>query len=332
MDQCAGIIPSGLHMDVLQSRSLRQGTSPARVVILMCTHNGARFLAQQLDSIAAQTYPHWRMVVSDDGSTDGTIALLRAFAERPISKGRIDVRNGPKQGATANFLSLATDAGIESEYFAYCDQDDIWFREKLERAVTWLAVHDDVPALYCTRTVLTNAQGRSLGRSPRFGKAPSFRNALVQNVGGGNTMVFNQRARALLIAAVPCDIVCYDWWTYMLVSGAGGLVHYEPLPAVAYRQHSNNQIGSNKGFAAALKRFKMLLLGEWVAWNDRNSAALIKNAFLLSSENRELLKAFYTMRKGTLVQRLRTWWQIGLYRQTLLGQLTLLFATIFRRL
>jgi hypothetical protein len=139
-------------------------------------------------------------------------------------------------------------------------------------------------------------------------------------------------ARALLLAAVPSDIVCYDWWTYMLVSRAGGLVHYEPLPAVAYRQHSSNQIGSNKGFAAALKRIKMLLLGEWVAWNDRNFAALIKNAFLLSSENREVLKAFYTMRKGRLFQRLRTWRQIGLYRQTPLGQLTLLFATIFRRL
>jgi glycosyltransferase involved in cell wall biosynthesis len=112
-------------MSVLDSTAVSlPDINPDMVTILICTHNGARYLGQQLNSISSQTYSHWRMVASDDGSTDSTGALLREFAERPENKGRVDIRNGPEQGATANFLSLATDSGIEGGYFAYCDQDD----------------------------------------------------------------------------------------------------------------------------------------------------------------------------------------------------------------
>jgi glycosyltransferase involved in cell wall biosynthesis len=314
-------------------QALAKTNAPACITILMCTLNGARFLQPQLNSLATQSYPHWRLFVSDDGSTDSTLPQLRAFAKLHDNGERFEIRRGPQQGATANFLSLVKDRSIDGDYFAYCDQDDVWFADKLERALAWLqTAGEEIPLLYCSRTMLTDAQGNHLGRSPRFRKAPSFRNALVQNVGGGNTMVFNRSARALLLAADPCDTVCYDWWTYMLVSGAGGRVHYDPLPTVAYRQHSANQIGSNKGLVAALKRLNMLLVGEWVSWNDRNSAALKKNSFLLSPENKKLLDGFHRLRKGTLLQRLRTWRQMGLYRQTALGQLTLLLATLFRRL
>jgi glycosyltransferase involved in cell wall biosynthesis len=312
---------------------LSVASAPPCVTILMCTRNGARFLEHQLNSIVSQSYPHWRLIASDDGSTDVTLALLRAFSERQENTERVEIRKGPELGATANFLSLVTDRRIDGDYFAYCDQDDVWFADKLERALAWLGATGEVlPALYCSRTVLTNAEGKPLGLSPRFRKTPSFRNALVQNIGGGNTMVFNKRARELLLAALPADVVSCDWWTYMLVSGAGGRVHYDEEPAVAYRQHSANAIGANKGFAAGLRRLKMLLLGEWVSWNDRNAAALKMNSFLLSPENQEVLEAFSKLRKGTLEQRLHAWRWMGVYRQTALGQFTLLLATIFRRL
>src|SRR5207253_1787714 len=99
------------------------------------------------------------------------------------------VRNGPANGVCANFLSLATDPAIDADYFAFSDQDDVWYRDKLRRALTWLAtVPGDVPALYCGRTELMSIDGRSYGLSPLFTRPPTFRNALVQNLGGGNTM------------------------------------------------------------------------------------------------------------------------------------------------
>ncbi len=112
---------------------------------------------------------------------------------------------GPKQGHWKNFLSLLHNqpADADAELFAFSDQDDIWYPEKLRRAADWFSIQPkDVPALYFTRTELMGEDGAHLGYSPLFKRKPSFQNALVQNIGGGNTMVFNRAAR-LLLAQTP---------------------------------------------------------------------------------------------------------------------------------
>nr|WP_308809978.1 glycosyltransferase [Pseudomonas sp. MD195_PC81_125] len=105
-----------------------------RIAILLCTFNGERFLAQQLESIARQTCPDWFVVVSDDGSTDSTLELLREYSER-WGDGKLSVRQGPRSGYAANFLSLTCDKTIEADYYAWADQDDIWQANKLECAL-----------------------------------------------------------------------------------------------------------------------------------------------------------------------------------------------------
>lgn len=305
---------------------------PASVTILLCTFNGERFLAEQLNSIAAQTYTHWRLVVSDDGSSDATCALLEDFAERPENRDRVELRSGARQGAVMNFLSLATDKTISGTCFAYCDQDDVWFPDKIERALTWLGAQSViVPALYCSRTATVTPDGRQVGLSPLFRKAPSFNNALVQSLAGGNTMVFNEAARALLIAAGTRDVVAHDWWTYMLVSGAGGIVYYDEVPSLAYRQHEGNQIGAGRGVKAACARGWMVLKGQWVAWTDRNVAALRDNAALLTPQNLAALRAFCRLRDAPFCRKLRMGRQMGIYRQTSLGQLRLIIGLLLRR-
>jgi glycosyltransferase involved in cell wall biosynthesis len=325
--------PDGDGVPAVADGRSTQAQTMVPVTILLCTLNGGQFLEEQLASIASQSYPHWRIVASDDGSTDATLAVLESFVARHEDERRVEIRKGPDCGPTANFLSLAADPAIDGTYFAYCDQDDIWYPDKLERAVVWLAtISAEVPALYCARTTLIDLKGRYLGRSRLFHKAPDFRNALVQSLAGANTMVFNRAARALLIAAGNRDVVAHDWWTYLLVSGAGGSVYYDPIPSVAYRQHRANQFGSNIGFFAVIWRLTMFLRGEWTRWNDRNAAALARCAFLLNATSRERLAAFSVLRSGSLIQRLRAWQQLGLYRQTRAGQLMLMFATIFRRI
>ena len=106
------------------------------VAILLCTKNGSRFLPEQLNSVASQTHTNWKIFASDDGSTDATLSTLLQFAE--LHAKRVLLRDGPRQGFTKNFLSLAADPTINADYFAYCDQDDVWHDEKLTRAVTWL--------------------------------------------------------------------------------------------------------------------------------------------------------------------------------------------------
>ena len=117
-------------------------------------------------------------------------------------------------------MSLLSDADIVGDFFACCDQDDVWWPDKLERALQWLhTVPEHVPAVYFSRTRNVDASGNIIGCSPLFRRPPNFRNALVQSIGGGNTMVFNRAARELLVAAGPVDVASHDWWTYLLVSG-----------------------------------------------------------------------------------------------------------------
>ncbi len=146
----------------VDNRVPQAGIDAAQVAILMCTKDGAAFLDEQLGSIADQSHANWSLFVSDDGSTDETREILRRFAESHAQK--TTIRNGPGKGVCANFLSLATDMTIDADYFAFSDQDDIWYKNKLNRALNWLAtVPADVPALYCGRTELVSDDGRSYG-------------------------------------------------------------------------------------------------------------------------------------------------------------------------
>src|ERR1700733_8685046 len=104
-----------------------------RIAVLLCTYNGARFLPAQLDSLAAQTFADWQLFVSDDGSSDDTFAIVAQYQDR-LGVAPVQVRKGPCQGFVKNFLSLACDPSLAFDYYAYCDQDDVWEPDKLARA------------------------------------------------------------------------------------------------------------------------------------------------------------------------------------------------------
>jgi glycosyltransferase involved in cell wall biosynthesis len=304
----------------------------AHVAILMGTRDGAAFLPDQLRSLADQSHANWSLVVSDDGSRDITRAIAERFAAAHPQ--RVVVRAGPQRGATVNFLSLATDPAIAADVFAFCDQDDVWHADKLTHALARLGtVPAGVPALYCGRTELMTEDGRSYGLSPLFRRPPSFRNALVQNLGGGNTMVFNRAAKALAEAAGAQDVVLHDWWLYQLVAGADGVVLYDPQPMVKYRQHPGNLIGSNQGGPARLLRLRLMLGGRFRDWNATNIAALRRlPAHLITPENRRVLDLFAAAREGSLSKRLASLRRSGVYRQTMLGNLGLIAAAALNRL
>lgn len=305
----------------------------AKVAILMCTYNGEAFLGEQLDSFVRQTHANWNLVVSDDGSRDGTLALLESCSDS-WGAGRLSVVRGPNRGFAANFLSLTCRDDIQADFFAWSDQDDIWSEDKIQVALAWLqTIPQHIPALYCGRTELISESGAPLGVSPLFCLPPGFANALVQSIAGGNTMVFNQAARDLIReAGADISVPAHDWWAYQLVSGAGGLVQYDSEPKVRYRQHSENLIGSNTGWSARLVRLRMVFQGRFCEWNEQNIQALQSMQHRLCDDQRAMLARFNLARNQTLFRRVRGMRLAGLYRQTLLGNLGLILATLLKKI
>lgn len=300
-----------------------------KVAILLCTHNGERFLAEQLDSIAAQTHSNWVIYASDDGSKDNTIQILESYKSQ-WQPGRLCIEQGPCRGFADNFISITRKSTIEADYYAYSDQDDIWDDNKLEIAISRLKSDPTgKPALYCSRTRLIDAENRMTGFSPLFSKVPSFRNALVQNIGGGNTMVFNSAARDLIIKANEYNsLPSHDWWAYIVISGCGGKVIYDNLCHINYRQHSANLVGSNNTWRARFNRLRAVWSGQFIKWNNQNIAVLCAMRGHLTAENQEILDLYIKMRKAGHMKRLIMYMRSGVYRQTFLENLMLLTALI----
>ena len=308
------------------------GSLAARVAILMCTKDGTAFIDDQLRSIAEQTHKNWTLIVSDDGSMDRTVAQVEQFAKAQAQK--VTIRKGPGMGVCANFLSLANDPSIEADYFTFSDQDDVWYPDKLQRALAFMGrVPPDVPSMYCGRTELMSVDQQSAGCSPLFVRPPAFENALVQSLAGGNTMMFNRAVKKILEQITTTDVVLHDWWVYQIVTALGGIVFYDPEPMVKYRQHSDNVIGSNSGWRARLARLFPVLGGRFRDWNTKNIRALQKlPSHLITPKNREVLELFIKSRNAPLLKRLYFVKKSGIYRQSPLDNFNLFAAAILKRL
>ena len=246
----------------------------------------------------------------------------------------VGIRSGPRQGFVQNFLSLACHPSITCDYFAYSDQDDISEPDKLSRAVEWLqTLRSDLPAMYCSRTRLIDEDGRACGLSPLFRREPNFRNALVQSIAGGNTMVFNQAARQLLAnCGSDVGVPLHDWWTYLVITAAGGEVHYDPRPSIQHRDHSQNVVGSNIGWRNRVRRLQMLAAGDFERLTDLNVGALAPFRPRMTPENRALFDLFCASRKRGFFGRQISFLKTGVYRQTLPGNLGLVFAVMAKKI
>lgn len=325
--------PDGLMPAIDSPRTPAQSRGADHVVILLALFEGAECLDDQLGSLLCQSHRDWSLIASDDGSTDRGPDILRRFAES--NPGRdITLIDGPRMGFAQNFLHLLRAAGPDAPFVSFCDQDDVWLPHKTERAVRALRDIDaDTPAMYCGRTLHCDEDLQPLRASPLFPKEPSFRNALVQNIGGGNTMVLNNAALRMLAEASTRveGIVSHDWWAYQMITGAGGVVLYEREPALLYRQHGGNAVGANGTARTALRRFLRVMQGRFRDWKDENVEALQANADLLTPENRVTLEAFAQARRKPLARRVGAMARIGLHRQSARDNLALWFAILTGR-
>lgn len=290
--------------------------------VLLCAHNGAAYIAEQLDSILRQDVAPARIVFFDDNSSDDTLAVAQRFENRlSIEFVHLDKRRSGAAGAfDAILMHAATSPSAFACYFL-CDQDDIWEPFKATRILEQLArVPTGTPALvHSELSCFGNAAaGRaflheSLGHVD-FESSPAhpLRTLLFENVVVGASAAFNH---ALLERAVPMPLSAFmhDWWLAIACVAHGGEIRYINEPLVQYRIHDNSTVGRSGNFLYALpRRLKALRRGISDPWLRHVSDQLLGLPFgaptlpapqfePLFSESRMLL------RDASARRRFRAW-------------------------
>ena len=245
---------------------------PPWVDVLLASYNGMRYLPQQLQSLQEQTLPRFRLLVSDDGSQDGTQALLQQWAQRLGPRMRVLHNPAPGRGVARHFefLMQTSLADAAAPYIAFCDQDDVWQPDKLQRLLARLQQLEqqqgaDRPCLvHCDLAVVDAALAPihpSFVRHQHFDPAHGSDRALLSiNQVTGCAMLIN---RALLQQALPLPdaAVMHDWWCALLAAGGGRA--FVDAPLVLYRQHGANQLGA-KGRSLGQRLARLLREGRAV--------------------------------------------------------------------
>jgi glycosyltransferase involved in cell wall biosynthesis len=223
--------------------------APIRVDILLATFNGAPYLESQIDSIRQQTFRDWRLLISDDGSTDETVEILAAYERRDS---RISISSVERKGGSAaNFLRLVRCS--DGDVFFLADQDDRWERHKIERMLKSVSSRElDEPHFVASDAFVVDDQLvvtadsylRHAGISPM---STTFSKTLVQNPALGCASMGTRGLRSLINSANadPNRMIMHDWW-FAIVASAFGSLRMVPDNLISYRQHSSNELGARK--------------------------------------------------------------------------------------
>lgn len=224
--------------------------------ILLATFNGERWLPDQLASIAQQSRSDWQLLASDDGSSDGTLPLLRAAADADSRIALMSPNTGPPKGAAGNFARLLENLRLPAKTPVFlADQDDSWHPAKLER----LDEHLQNSLLVFSDARIVDADGACTGtlfEALGVGVNVTLSGSLAENPAAGCTMAF--RAELLDLALpVPKTVVNHDWWLMICAASMDSVtVCRETL--VDYRQHAANAVGASRGILRLLKLPRLL--------------------------------------------------------------------------
>ena len=319
----------------------------AKIHIILATYNGEQYLRRQLDSIL-QSYEDFCLHIFDDGSTDETPDILKEY--QTMCPNRIKVSfNEQNLGCTRNFLnglktvydevkkeapSVGTDEYAERHYFMFCDQDDIWYPEKL--SITQKAMRrlekkygSDLPLLVFTDAVVTDADGKEI--SPSFIEqnklnpyAVSTARILTENKCIGCTSMMNEELVCRL-TEVPEQARYHDWWMALLATSFGRM-SYLNRKTLSYCQHGGNVVGVQKFTSYvkdrlfSLKKQKEMLL----ATQQQAAEFLAIYGDCLPEEKAETIKAFALLSEQGFMQRRISVIKHGFFKTGLIRNIGLL--------
>lgn len=226
-----------------------------KIQILLSTYNGEKFLIEQLDSILDQDYPNLSLLIRDDGSSDSTIELIERYIKEHQDI-EIKLIKGENLGVLKSFIDLVENSDNDVDFFAFSDQDDVWFKDKISRGIKALNDNDTYLMYACNYIPVDKKLGSIKYKD--YERKPSFYNAIVENIATGCSIVFNKKLRDYVKGRNVDEASIHDWWFYLVATGLGD-IFYDNEPSFFYRQHEENSIGAKdsliKKWKSRLKRF-----------------------------------------------------------------------------
>lgn len=272
-----------------------------KVNILMPTYNGEKYLRQQLDSIVNQTYKQIDCYIRDDGSTDGTVSIIDEYCNRDffeIKFYKVESR-GINLGYPDCFWELLKSVP-KADYYAFCDQDDLWNENKIQNAVKKLnEVSDNVPAMTFCSFDYYDSNMNYIRSGSNYKNGFNFKRGLYYTYAPGFTQVINNA----LVELLDFDFIlhkqlAHDIWCQWIASSIGEVL-FEETKLANYRRHDMAVTSANASYFQSLKRWwdKEIKGSEMEKWHQ--SLVYFKESYyeLVKTEEKKTLDIFIGNKK-----------------------------------
>lgn len=276
-----------------------------KIAILLCTYNGEKYLKEQIESLMNQTCKDFIILARDDKSSDKSIDILRSYGIKVLEA----KENLGAKGSFAELLGYALE-NTQCKYFMFCDQDDVWKSDKIEKTLKKmelaekkygnipLLVHSDLEVVDENLKIICDSFWEYENLNPKINR---FNRLLIQNTVTGCTTMINKELAEKSIN-IPDQAIMHDWWIALTASYLGKIEILEDK-TVLYRQHGNNTVGAKRNSKVQIIKHAVSLLLSIFRRNDKYIKALKMNidqakAFLikhednLTEDNKKMLEDF----------------------------------------
>lgn len=304
-----------------------------KVQVLLSTYNGEQYIEEQIESLLTQESVDLHILIRDDGSTDQTVNKLHHYSN--LYPDKITVLTAPNIGVVASYFELLEVCSDQYDFYAFCDQDDVWDRDKIIQAVRLLqSTSKDEALMYCSPTRMVTENLSYLSTWPQPPPRPlTLYNSLIENVAVGCTTVLNRTAVKLIKNNFPStvpNVIMHDWWAYVIVSAFGQVI-FDSNSFIQYRQHSHNVLGGqvDNWLGKWKKRLRRFLKGQ----NHHILSRQAREFFtcyhsMLSAEQRVQIQRFLDVLDRSMLHRMWYAFQTPFYRQVFTDNLIYKFVYI----